>query len=120
MRSEIEAVHLMFLLPHRAFSMVRDDNPASPPFTGDAQILLKQAKQASPWMMLCGISVAFNSLGDVGWVDELPSPPIESPSGNPRPRYSSSRSGLRSSRARHARREQEAPDHRPLGMPARR
>src|SRR6516225_2002836 len=29
------------------------------------QILLKQAKQASPWMMLCGVSVVFNSLGDV-------------------------------------------------------
>jgi len=29
------------------------------------QILLKKAKQASPWMMLCGVSVVFNSLGDV-------------------------------------------------------
>lgn len=32
---------------------------------GIPQILLKEAKQASPWMMLCGIVVAFNSLGDV-------------------------------------------------------
>src|SRR5262249_18553686 len=32
---------------------------------GMPQILLKQAKQASPWMMLCGVSVMFNSLGDV-------------------------------------------------------
>src|SRR5215472_6676862 len=29
------------------------------------QILLKYAKQASPWIMLCGVSVVFNSLGDV-------------------------------------------------------
>jgi len=29
------------------------------------QILLKWAKQASSWMMLRGVSIVFNSLGDV-------------------------------------------------------
>jgi hypothetical protein len=32
---------------------------------GMPQILLKQAKQASLWIMLCGVSVMLNSLGDV-------------------------------------------------------
>ena len=33
------------------------------PDKGMPRILLKQAKQASPWMMLCGLSVVFNTLG---------------------------------------------------------
>jgi len=33
--------------------------------SGMSQTLLKKAKQASPWMMLCGVSVVFNSLGEV-------------------------------------------------------
>src|SRR5256886_16792520 len=44
---------------------LRPHNTVPAPSAGMPPILLKEAKQASPWMMLCGVSVVFNSLGDV-------------------------------------------------------
>jgi len=51
----------MALSPNNPLAATASPQIKNKMHSGMSQTLLKKAKQASPWMMLCGVSVVFKS-----------------------------------------------------------